>query len=89
VHQETKGFTAASGTQTGRIPLGIGEIKVQSFSLLAARLRQARWAAGLHGMRRCGSDAFDVRYTLNSGAKSNAAGCPSWVWAVCDKEAKA
>jgi hypothetical protein len=35
----------------------------------AARLRQARWAAGLHKMRRCGSGAFDVRYTLNSGAK--------------------
>ena len=34
---------------------------------------------GLHEMRRCGSGAFDVRYTLNSGAKSNVAGCPSWV----------
>jgi len=45
----------------------------------AARLRQARWAASLHKMRRCGSGAFDVRYTLNSGAKSNVAGCPSWV----------
>jgi hypothetical protein len=43
------------------------------------RLRQARWAASLHKMRRCGSGAFDVRYTLNSGAKSNVAGCPSWV----------
>src|SRR5258708_39095111 len=28
----------------------------------AARLRQARWAASLHKMRRCGSGAFDVRY---------------------------
>src|SRR5712672_3283935 len=37
----------------------------------AVRLRQARWAASLHKMRRCGSGAFDVRYTLNSGAKSN------------------
>src|SRR5260370_23075484 len=47
----------------------------------AARLRQARWAASLHKMRRCGSGAFDVRYTLNSGAKSNVAGCPSLgVW---------
>ena len=45
----------------------------------AAQLRQARWAASLHKMRRCGSGAFDVRYTLNSGAKSNVAGCPSWV----------
>src|SRR5882757_3769569 len=45
----------------------------------AARLRQARWAASLHKMKRCGSGAFDVRYTLNSGAKSNVAGCPSWV----------
>src|ERR1700720_3184843 len=53
------------------------------------RLRQARCAASLHKMRRCGSGAFDVRYTLNSGAKSNVAGCPSWVKAVCGKEAKA
>ena len=48
----------------------------------AARLRQAGWAASLHNlhkMRRCGSGAFDVRCTLNSGAKSNVAGCPSWV----------
>src|SRR5216684_5060164 len=37
----------------------------------AVRLRQARRAASLHKMRRCGSGAFDVRYTLNSGAKSN------------------
>src|SRR6267142_117206 len=37
----------------------------------AVRRRQARWAASLHKMRRCGSGAFDVRYTLNSGAKSN------------------
>src|SRR3981081_1482413 len=36
----------------------------------AAPLRQARWAASLHKMRHCGSGAFDVRYTLNSGAKS-------------------
>src|ERR1700722_5374860 len=43
----------------------------------AARLRQARWAASLHKMRRCGSGAVDVRYTLDSGAKSNVAGCPS------------
>src|SRR4030088_1597930 len=35
-----------------------------------APLRQARWAASLHKMRHCGSGAFDVRYTLNSGAKS-------------------
>jgi hypothetical protein len=40
-------------------------------------------------MRRCGSGAFDVRYTLNNGAKSNVAGCPSWIWAVYGKEAKA
>jgi hypothetical protein len=45
----------------------------------ATRLRQARWAASLHKMRGCGSGAFYVRYTLNSGAKSNVAGCPSWV----------
>ena len=45
----------------------------------AARLRQARWAASLHKMRHCGSGAFDVRYTLNSGAKSDVAGCPSWI----------
>jgi hypothetical protein len=30
-------------------------------------------------MRHCGSGAFDVRYTLNSGAKSDVAGCPSWI----------
>ncbi len=36
-------------------------------------------AASLHKMRHCGSGAFDVRYTLNSGAKSDVAGCPSWV----------
>ena len=46
--------------------------------LKVARLRQARWAVSLHKIRRCGSAAFDVRYTLNSGAKSNVAGCPSW-----------
>ena len=40
-------------------------------------------------MRRCGSGGFDVRYALNSGAKSNVAGCPSWDQAVCGKEAKA
>src|SRR5262245_8364505 len=28
-------------------------------------------------MRRCGSSVFDVRYALDSGAKSNVAGCPS------------
>jgi hypothetical protein len=33
----------------------------------------------LHKMRHCGSGAFDVRYTLNSGAKSDVAGCPSWI----------
>jgi hypothetical protein len=44
----------------------------------AARLRQARRAASLYKMRRCGSGAFDVRYTFNSGAKPNVAGCPSW-----------
>jgi hypothetical protein len=54
-----------------------------------ARLRSARWAASLHKMRHCGSGAFDVRYTLNSGAKSNVAGCRSWFFAVCGKEAKA
>jgi len=54
----------------------------------AAQLRQARRAAGLHKMRRCGSAAFDVRYTLNSDAKSNVAGCPSWS-RLCGKEAKA
>jgi hypothetical protein len=30
-------------------------------------------------MRRCGSGVFDVRYTFNSGAKSNVAGYPSWL----------
>jgi hypothetical protein len=50
--------------------------------------RGHRWAASLHKMRRCGSGAFDVRYALNGGAKSNVAGCPSWVQAVCGKEAK-
>ena len=45
----------------------------------AARLRQARWAASLHKMRHCGPGAFDVRLTLNSGAKSDVAGCPSWI----------
>ena len=29
--------------------------------------------------RPCGSGAFDVRYTLNSSAKSNVAGCPNLV----------
>jgi len=65
----------------------ISAAKLRQFG--ATRLRQARWAARLHKMRRCGSGAFDIRYTLNSGAKSNVAGCPSWVQAVCGKECKA
>jgi hypothetical protein len=39
----------------------------------------SQMGASLHKMRHCGSGAFDVRYTLNSGAKSDVAGCPSWI----------
>jgi hypothetical protein len=56
-----------------------GNISFPPASTSCNALDRRRQGASLHKMRHCGSGAFDIRYTLNSGAKSDVAGCPSWI----------